>query len=178
MVCSSPVRMDYGMRPWEDALGMEQLLCKKDPECFRVHEQLKQKIGELYQKTLGDGVEKCFCHGDTYRPNWMIRPDGSVILIDWEYAGYSDPGIDVGYYIVDAMYDFDEAERFIRAYLRDSITPQRQFHFMAYVAIIAYYWFVWAMYRESCGADMGESLENWRAMAAKYADHLLCRKHS
>ena len=40
-------------------------------------------------------------------------------------------------------------------------------------AIIAYYWFVWALYRESCGADMGQSLENWRAMAEKYADYLL-----
>ena len=170
---ASPVRVDYGMRPWEDALGMEQLLRKKDPACFRAHEQLKQKIGALYQKTLGDGIEKCFCHGDTYKPNWMIRPDGSVILIDWEYAGWSDPGIDVGYYIVDAMYDFDAAERFIRAYLGNSTTPQRQFHFMAYVAIIAYYWFVWAMYRESCGADMGNALENWRAMAVKYADYLL-----
>jgi len=24
---------------------------------------------------------------------------------NWEYSGFSDPGIDVGYYIVDAMYD-------------------------------------------------------------------------
>ena len=48
-----------------------------------------------------------------------------------------------------------------------------RFHYMAYTAIIAYYWFVWALYRESCGADMGQSLENWRAMAEKYADYLL-----
>ena len=44
---------------------------------------------------------------------------------------------------------------------------------MAYTAIIAYYWFVWAMYRESCGAVMGEALTNWRTMAIKYADYLL-----
>ena len=44
---------------------------------------------------------------------------------------------------------------------------------MAYTAIIAYYWFVWAMYRESCGANMGEALENWRLMAERYADYLL-----
>lgn len=96
-----------------------------------------------------------------------------MILIDWEYSGYSDPGIDVGYYIVDAMYDFDEADRFIREYLQDSYTETRYFHFMAYTAIIAYYWFVWALYRESCGAVMGEALENWRAMAEKYVDYLL-----
>ena len=167
------VTVDYGMRPWEDAQSMERMLKEKEPGCFEAYESLKEKIGRLYQRTLGDGIEKCFCHGDTYRPNWMIKPDGDVILIDWEYSGFSDPGIDVGYYIVDAKYDFDEAERFIKEYLGDGFCKEREFHFMAYTAIIAYYWFVWAMYRESCGANMGEALSDWMAMAGKYADHLL-----
>ena len=101
----------------------------------------------------------------------MIEPDGHVILIDWEYSGYSDPGVDVGYYIVDAMYDFDEAEKFILEYLQGDAT--HLFHFMAYTAIIAYYWFVWALYRESCGANMGDALSNWKEMAIKYANHLV-----
>ena len=103
----------------------------------------------------------------------MIEPDKHVILIDWEYSGYSDPGIDVGYYIVDAMYDFDDAERFIKLYLGDEADEKKIFHYTAYIAIIAYYWFVWAMYRESCGANMGDSLANWHLMAQKYADHLI-----
>lgn len=167
-----PVQPDYGMKPWEDALAMERLLREKDPRCFDGVEALKEKIGVLVRRTEGDGVPKCFCHGDTYRPNWMLKPDGSVILIDWEYAGYSDPGIDVGYYIVDAMYDLDTARAFIREYLQDGFSEQKEFHFLAYTAIIAYYWFVWALYRESCGANMGESLSNWRLMAEKYADDL------
>ena len=118
-------------------------------------------------------MKKFFCHGDTYRPIWMIKADEDVILIDWEYSGYSDPGIDIGYYIVDAMYELDQAEQFIRAYLKEDYNEQRCFHYMAYTAIIAYYWFVGAMYRESCGAIMGESLYQWYVMAKKYADHLL-----
>ncbi|RHK87676.1 hypothetical protein DW044_04255 [Lachnospira eligens] len=121
------ITADYGMKPWEDALDMEKLLEKKDPVCFVQYEGLKNSIGQLYKMTLGDGVKKCFCHGDTYKPNWMIKPDGSVILIDWEYSGYSDPGIDVGYYVVDAMYDFDKAEEFIREYLRKNIMRQLDF---------------------------------------------------
>lgn len=168
---STPVVVDYGMKPWEDALEMEGLLKEKDADCFEKHEPLKRKIGKLYHMTLGDGVEKCFCHGDTYKPNWMIKPDGEVILIDWEYSGYSDPGIDVGYYIVDAMYEFDDAEKFISEYLDGEWTERKRFHYLAFTAIIAYYWFVWAMYRESCGANMGEALKNWRNMAEKYADY-------
>ncbi len=170
---AADVTMDYGMKPWEDSLEMERLLVKKNPGCFKKYDSLKEKIGRLYEKTIGDGVEKCFCHGDTYRPNWMIQPDGRVILIDWEYSGYSDPGIDVGYYIVDAMYDFNQAEKFIREYLQDTYSEKRVFHFMAYTAIIAYYWFVWALYRESCGAVIGDALTNWHNMAEKYVNYLL-----
>ena len=170
---SIPVVVDYGMNPWEDSLSMEKLLKEKSADCFKQYEDLKEKISRLYQMTLGDGITKCFCHGDTYKPNWMIEPDGNVILIDWEYSGYSDPGIDVGYYIVDAMYDFDEARRFIREYLAEEWSEQKEFHYMAYTAIIAYYWFVWAMYRESCGANMGEALLNWHSMAEKYTLYLI-----
>ncbi|MDD6808028.1 MAG: NTP transferase domain-containing protein [Oscillospiraceae bacterium] len=170
---NTDIKVDYGMNPWEDSLETERLLLEKDPSCFDNYKGLKKKIEILYEKTKNDGVNKCFCHGDTYQPNWMIKPDGEVLLIDWEYAGYSDPGIDVGYYIVDAMYDFDDAEKFIKMYLKDDCSEGKFFHFMAYVAIIAYYWFVWALYRESCGAVMGESLENWKHMAEKYSSYLL-----
>ena len=170
-----PVVMNYGLKPFEDAVTIEHLLREKDVRCFNAYEGLKKKIEALYEKTKGDGIEKCFCHGDTYKPNWMLKPDGEVILIDWEYSGYSDPGIDVGYYIVDAMYDFEDAKRFIRAYLGSQWSEQKEFHFMAYTAIIAYYWFVWAMYRESCGANMGDALHNWREMAIKYSNYLFDR---
>lgn len=172
---SADVKVNYGMKPWEDAVSMEELIKEKDPGSFIEYEELKKKIYLLYQHTINDGVKKCFCHGDTYRHNWMIEPNDHVILIDWEYSGYSDPGIDVGYYIVDAMYDYPDAERFIKEYLGESFNDTKEFHFLAYVAIIAYYWFVWAMYRESCGANMGESLSNWKKMAVKYADYVLKR---
>lgn len=172
---SLPIKVDYGMKPWEDAEEMEYMLEQKNSGCFKPYKELKDKIRQLYYKTISDGVEKCFCHGDTYKPNWMITPppENKVILIDWEYSGYSDPGIDIGYYIVDAMYDLQTGRAFIKEYLGEDYNKTKEFHFLAYTAIIAYYWFVWAMYRESCGAVMGESLFNWYQMARKYADELL-----
>lgn len=167
------VKVDYGMKPWEDACKMEKLLKESDADSFAKFESLKEKIKKLYNMTQGDGIKKCFCHGDTYKHNWMIRKNGETLLIDWEYSGMSDPGIDVGYYIVDAMYDFDDAKAFIKEYLADKDNAKNEFHFMAYIAIIAYYWFVWALYRESCGAVMGESLYNWYEIAGKYANYLL-----
>ena len=34
-------------------------------------------------------------------------------------------------------------------------------------------WYVWALYREHCGAVMGESLYNWRLMALRYSGYLV-----
>lgn len=174
---SADVKVDYGMKPWEDAETMEKLIEDKNPQTFSKNNELKGKIYKLYKQTLIDNVKKCFCHGDTYCHNWMIEPDGHVLLIDWEYAGYSDPGIDVGYYIVDAMYDFNDAQKFIKEYLGNEYSEEKEFHYLAYVAIIAYYWFVWAVYRESCGANMGKSLDNWRKMAEKYSTYVIDKYH-
>lgn len=169
---NSNVKVEYGMKPWEDACNMEKLLKDRDGNSLKKFEPLKKKIKALYDKTRGDGIKKCFCHGDTYKHNWMIKKNGDTLLIDWEYSGMSDPGIDVGYYIVDAMYDFADAKAFIKEYLGDNNSMKNEFHFMAYVAIIAYYWFIWALYRESYGAVIGKSLYNWYEMANKYANYL------
>ena len=91
---------------------------------------------------------------------------------NWEYSGFSDPGIDVGYYIVDAMYDLKKAKEFIKEYLQDSWTPTLERHHLVYTALIAYYWFVWAMYRESCGANIGDSRTNWMTMAERFCGYL------
>ena len=165
-----PQRPDYGLRPWEDARALAMELRRTWPELLRPWEALEARIGRLYERTCGDGVEKCFCHGDVYQSNWMLLPDGGVNLIDWEYAGTADPGVDLGYYIVDAGYGFDEAERLIRAYLGERFDEPRRFHFMAYVAIVAWYWFLWALLRETRGIDSGGALERWRDMARRYAD--------
>ena len=168
-----PITVDYGLDPIKDSIEIEKLLKQKDPNCFKPYQQLKENILKLYSLTENDGIEKCFCHGDTYQPNWMILPDNSVILIDWEYSGVSDPGIDIGYYIVDGQYDFQQAEQFIKEYLQQDYNSTTRLHYLCYISIIAYYWFVWALYRESCGASMPDALQCWLNEAIIYSDYVL-----
>lgn len=168
-----PITVDYGLDPIKDSIEIEKLLKQKDPNCFKPYQQLKENILKLYSLTENDGIEKCFCHGDTYQPNWMILPDNSVILIDWEYSGVTDPGIDIGYYIVDGQYNFQQAEQFIKEYLQQDYNPTTRLHYLCYISIIAYYWFVWALYRESCGASMPDALQCWLNEAIIYSDYVL-----
>lgn len=169
----SGVRVSPGIRPWDDACEMEKTIKERRPESLSEYRPLREKILHLYAKTRDDGVAPCFCHGDSYAPNWMILPGGNVILTDWEYAGLSDPGMDVGYYIADAGYAFAEAEAFIRLYLGDTWSSSRDFHFKAYIAIAAWYWMIWALYRmakePADRAEIYPYFQKWKYMAEKYA---------
>ncbi len=168
------LHVDWEFLPWEEACKIEEILRnEKDGIQDSEFDRLKEDVEKCYRKCAGDGVEMRFCHCDTYGPNWMMTDDGQTILIDWEYAGNADPGCDLGAYIMDAMWDVPETEKFIAEYCGAEYNEALRFHYLAYTAIISYYWYVWALYREACGAVMGESLYNWHVMAKKYSRYLV-----
>lgn len=162
----------WSFLPWEEACKIEVILrSEKQGIADREFDKLKEAVEKCYKRCEGDGITMRFCHCDTYAPNWMLTED-QTILIDWEYAGNADPGCDIGTYIMDSKWDVDDAKRFIAEYCGTSMTETQLFHYLAYTAIVSYYWYVWALYRESCGAIMGESLYNWHVMAKKYSEYL------
>lgn len=168
----SNMSVDWSFMPWEEAQKIETILKSEkegivDPE----YSSIKKNVNKCFEKCQGDGILPCFCHCDTYAPNWMFTSE-QTILIDWEYAGNADPGCDLGTYIMDSMWDIPQADAFIKEYCKEEMNEKLRFHFLAYVAIVSFYWYVWALYREACGAIMGESLYNWRHMAQKYSQYL------
>lgn len=167
------LQVDWSFLPWEEASKIEVMLrSSKDGIADTEFNKLKERVEKCYKKCRDDGVEMCFCHCDTYAPNWMLT-DNDTILIDWEYAGNADPGCDIGTYIMDSMWEVEDAEKFIAEYCGEGMTDAQMFHYLAYTAILSYYWYVWALYREACGAVMGESLYNWHVMAKRYSKYLV-----
>ena len=166
--------VDWEFLPWDEACKIEDILrSEKGGIADPGFDQLKSDVEKCFRKCDGDGVKLRFCHCDTYAPNWMMTDDGKTILIDWEYAGNADPGCDLGAYIMDAMWDVPETEKYIAEYCGKEYNETLNFHYLAYTALISYYWYVWALYREACGAVMGESLYNWHVMAKKYSKYLV-----
>ncbi len=165
---SSDVVTDFGLKPWEDTEATIENLNRINPDIFAPYLEMREQVKKLYDQTINDGVKKCFCHGDTYSPNWMLLQDGSAILIDWEYAGYTDPGVDIGYYIADADYGMEEAERFIREYLADEFTEEKLRHFLIYSVVIAYYCFVWALQRRALGEPRPDVEDAYKEFILRY----------
>ena len=169
---ASPVRPDYGLNPWVDGLLLETQIRREAPETFRPWEGLKARLAPLAAEAAADGVEPCFCHGDCYKPNWLLLPDGGTLLVDWEYAGTADPGVDLGYYLIDGEMEREAAERFIREYLGERFTEPLLRHYLNMAAVTGYYWCLWALLREVRGIDNGDALLRWERMTRTYADLL------
>lgn len=167
------LKVEWSFLPWEEALSIELILRSEKGGIADIEfDALKKNVSKCYDRCKDDGITMRFCHCDTYAPNWMLTDD-ETILIDWEYAGNADPGCDIGTYIMDSMWDIAQAEAFIKEYCGSNLNDILMFHYLSYTAIVSYYWYVWALYREACGATMGESLYNWRVMAKRYSNYLI-----
>ena len=65
-------------------------------------------------------------------------------------------------------YTKDEADEIIKLYLGHEPSQIELRHHYAYVAIAAYYWYVWAIFQSSVGNNVGEYLYLWYKMAKNY----------
>ena len=122
----------------------------------------------LYKLSKSDGIEERLCHCDCYDPNFLIDENDKMYLIDWEYSGNDDPATDLGTFICCSDYTEDEALEIIKKYIGHEPSTVELRHHYAYVALAAYYWYVWAIYQTSVGNNVGEYLYLWYRMAKNY----------
>lgn len=167
------LNVTWSFLPWEEIRNMELLLrSEKGGIADQEFDRLKEKVNKVYTACSDDGTEECFCHCDPSCNNWLLT-NNQTILIDWEYAGKADPGCDIGSFILNSGWKPEKAIIFIREYCGSNVTDKQIFHYLAYTAVIAFYWYVWALFRESSGAVMGEGVYNWRSVAKNYSRFLI-----
>lgn len=165
--------VSWSFLPWERTQNMELLLrSEKDGISDPGFDALEESIHRVYTACAEDGTEKCFCHCDPNDSNWIMTED-RVILIDWEYAGTADPGCDVGSFILNSGWKPEEAMAFIREYCGGELSDAQAIHYLAYTAVMAFYWYVWALLQESNGVIMGEGIYTWRKTAKDYSRYLV-----
>lgn len=115
-----------------------------------------ERLNEYVEKeTINMGIKKVLCHNDTYEPNYLATRDGKLYLIDWEYAGVNDPANDIACILCRGNYSDEEIEKYLNVYYNRNLTKQEHRHCIAYIAICAFYWFCWGLYKGSVGDDDG-----------------------
>lgn len=146
---------------------------KKNISFYTDYYDLKDKLNKVYLLAESDGIEKKLCHCDCYNPNFIISPDGEINLTDWEYSGNDDPAQDLGTFICCSDSSYEEAINIFNLYYGRIPSKEELRHNIAYVAIASYYWFVWAVFQNSVGNDVGEYLKLWYKHSHEYADKAL-----
>lgn len=131
-------------------------------------DELDKNISTIREFLKQDDTERVLCHGDSYSPNFLLNEQEEMSLIDWEYSGMGDPAGDLGTFIGCSNYTVEQAEKVLEIYLQEVPDTKTKRHYLAYVAVTSYYWFLWALFQESVGKPVGEFLYTWYQFTRQY----------
>jgi len=128
-------------------------------DLFYEFNELISKIEDLNKYIEIDaqylGIKKVLCHNDTYEPNFLVTEENDLYLIDWEYAGINYPANDIGCILSRGEYTDDQVQTYLTTYFGRELTFHERRHYIAYIALSAFYWFCWGLYKGSVGDDDG-----------------------
>lgn len=150
----------------EDAFGVkirvnEQYVSRNNNSTLML---VREQLGNTYICSSDDyfteNVFRSYVHEAYYAPNFLVSGN-DMYLIDWEYSAMSDYASDLGTFICCSDCTYEEACRVFDEYFGRQTTPEELRHCLAYVALASYYWFAWAVYKESSGDPVGEWLYLW-----------------
>jgi CTP:phosphocholine cytidylyltransferase-like protein/thiamine kinase-like enzyme len=157
---------------WDKTLAIVQKTTA-DYKAFPDYGDLSARMERLHALWAAESPEPFLCHGDCYAPNFLVAPDGAMSLIDWEYSGASDPGVDIGTFVCCSDFTEKEAIAFLALYHGRDLSPAELRHDLGSIALAAWYWFVWAVFQESRGNPVGAYLLLWYNMSKSYLSKAL-----
>lgn len=129
---------------------------------------IKERVYKLYELAKKDGIPMCLTQGDSRDENFLIN-DSEIYLTDWEYAGYGDPGFDIGTYICGGDHSREEVDRALFVYFGHEPNPVEKRHFYAWIAITGFFYMHWTMFKEASGQKIGYLKPLWYHFARDYS---------
>lgn len=95
---------------------MERFGERLGPAMVAKMDQIQDQLGELITRLTEEPWT--LLHGDYRLDNLMFRPDGEIVVLDWQGLGYGSPGWDVAYFITTTLepHHRDEEELMLRTY--------------------------------------------------------------
>ena len=129
---------------------------------------IRDRVYKLYELSKQDHISKCLSHGDSRDENFLIN-DSQIYLIDWEYAGYGDPGFDIGTYVAGGDHSQEEVDQILFIYFRREPTSIEKRHFYAWISISGFFYMHWCMFKESTGQKVGYLKPLWYRFAKEYS---------
>lgn len=155
---------------YENACDIEKLLGGIE---FADYDKLALCAKQLNDYVKEENIPPVLCHNDFYSSNLLVHDKG-MELIDWEYSAMADYASDLGTFVsCHESFGVEGAAEVFAQYFERTPSPEELRHCYAYVSLCAFYWFVWALYKDKTGDPVGEWLYLWYRMAKEYGAHAL-----
>lgn len=169
------ITTDYDFGIWNKTTNFINTLNNIGKLDFAEFDSMYSILKKVNNYVLNDGFSRhILCHNDCYSPNFIIDENGKMFLIDWEYAGNDDPASDLGTFICCSGYDYEQALNVIKIYDKEVLCNKGKLaHYIGYVAMTSFYWYVWALFQESRGNAVGEWLYIWYKNSLLYGKKTL-----
>lgn len=167
---ASNLQVDHEFNMRERISFYERLCSSHGGTLFEDYEMVRGWMEELMDRLDQLGRPKVLAHIDSVADNFLFLPNGSVRLIDWEYAGMCDPLIDVAMCAIYSYYDEDATGQLISIYfdqLGREATGEERLSVYAHMALGGFLWSLWAVYKSSLGEEFGE----YTLIMYRYAKH-------
>lgn len=152
---SKPVKLGFTMDMIERANRMQELVSQDYYDAYSQFAEIRKIVVAIHAYAELDGYGLYMCHNDAYAGNILLGKNETT-LIDWEYAGDNDPAADIASFIINADHSKEDTDRILRLYLEHEPTFEEWRHYYAYIAIVGYFYFSWAIYMESTGHLIGD----------------------
>lgn len=174
---TSPWSFDF----YQESVKLEKLLEANHYHFPEDYSSMREIVSGLVPAMHAGAGEPVLCHNDFYGPNLLVQEDFplsqkkgekkvDICLIDWEYAAMGDYGCDIGNFVAQGSgYSVQQAIDILPSYFGRQPSEDEVFHCIACVAVVGWYWYVWAMYKESRGSSMGQWLRIWYSAAKDFA---------
>ena len=158
---------------YNEGLAYEKLLESHGPIDVPGYYELREKATLLKSYADADGYEPCISHNDFFMLNFLIDENDNMSLIDWEYAGMSDPANDFGTFCVCCELTEEEANQALDYYFGRPATFEERRHFWVYIVLAGWCWYIWSLAKEAEGDNVGEWLYIYYRYPAEYIDRVI-----
>ena len=153
---SSFIRVGHSFDIRERIDFYESICNGYEKQLFEDYSDVKRNMIVLMNRLDRLKRPKVLSHIDSVCDNFLFLPDGSIKLIDWEYAGMCDPMIDVSMCAIYSYYNEEEVEKLIQLYLGHEPSAEERFVYYSYIALGGFLWCLWAVYKSSVGEEFGD----------------------
>lgn len=135
---------------------------------FEDYDEVRNQMNQLMDRLDKMERPRVLAHIDSNVDNILFLPDGSLRLIDWEYAGMCDPLQDVAMCAIYSYYNEEEVDRLTSLYLGREPDADERFRAYAGAALGGFLWSLWGVYKSSLGVEFGDYTLTMYRYAKRY----------